>query len=171
MAHGSHSDQDRPAPGLRTIGRGDLAAALARSRTEVRRRANLNVHETLEDPIQRLFNVLQPGTYIRPHRHGPERWELFVILSGRAGVLVFDEQGKVTERTVLDPAGTRAVEIAGGRWHTAVALEDDTVLFEVKLGPYKKPEAKDFAPGFPAESDPRGSAVLMEWEHLLKRCR
>ena len=31
-----------------------------------RRRKNLNVHPVLEDPVQRLFNALEPGTYARP---------------------------------------------------------------------------------------------------------
>jgi cupin fold WbuC family metalloprotein len=154
---------------LHTISAQDLTAALSRSRAEPRRRTNLNVHGALEDPVQRLFNVLQPGTYIRPHRHEQARWELFVILKGCLGIVTFDEQGFVLERVVLTPDGVGAVEIAGGAWHTAVALEPDTVLFEVKPGPYRKPDDKDLATWSPAEGDPRCPQYLEMWEEAVRR--
>ena len=54
-----------------------------------RLRANHNIHPVLEDPVQRFFNAMQPGTYVRPHRHStPPRWELFVVLRGALALLV-----------------------------------------------------------------------------------
>ena len=156
-------------PSLRVFSGLALGEALARSRQAQRLRTNVNVHPELEDPIQRLFNVLQPGSYIRPHRHEAHRWELFVGLSGRAGVLTFDDGGTCLERCILVPGALWAVEIPGGMWHTAVALEADTVLFEVKPGPFRKLEDKDFAPWAPAEGDPRTEAVLKRWELMLAR--
>ncbi len=46
-----------------------LRALSAEAATSPRRRKNLNLHETLDDPIQRLCNAFEPGTYLRPHRH------------------------------------------------------------------------------------------------------
>ena len=34
-----------------------------------RLRMNYNFHERLDDPINRLLNAMEPGTYLRPHRH------------------------------------------------------------------------------------------------------
>ncbi|MGV8352525.1 WbuC family cupin fold metalloprotein, partial [Pseudomonas aeruginosa] len=34
-----------------------------------RLRAHRNFHPELSDPIQRLAIAMEPGTYIRPHRH------------------------------------------------------------------------------------------------------
>jgi cupin fold WbuC family metalloprotein len=152
---------------LRVVSNAAVGDALARSRVTPRLRANLNVHQELGDPIQRLFNVLQPGSYIRPHRHEPSRWELFVVLSGRAGVMTFDEAGTRLEHAILEPGVAWAVEIAGGAWHTAVALETDTILFEVKSGPYRRLEDKDYAPWAPPEGDPRAPAALAQWEQAL----
>lgn len=152
---------------LRAVTGPDLAEALAHASASPRLRTNLNVHRRLDDPIQRLFNVMQPGTYIRPHRHEPERWELFVILSGSAGVLTFDDAGVAREHIVLEPGSAWAVEIAGGTFHTAVALQSDTVLFEVKPGPYRALEDKDFAPAFPAEHSPDTTPLLATWKALL----
>lgn len=126
-----------------------------------RLRKNLNVHPSEADPIQRLVNAFEPHTYVRPHRHrDPDRWELFAILAGRAGVLTFDDNGRVTGRADLDmDEGVRVAEIPPGAWHTVVALTPGTVLFEVKAGPYVPTPAGDFAPWAPAEGDARAAAV------------
>ena len=152
---------------LRTVDARQLAVVLNDSRSNPRKRANLNVHASLEDPIQRLFNVVQPGTYIRPHRHELDRWELFVILQGRAAVLLLNDLGLPSGTAILDPSGVRAVELAGGHWHTVVALAPDTVLFEVKPGPYRALEDKDFAPWAAPEGTPNAALLLLAWETLV----
>jgi cupin fold WbuC family metalloprotein len=129
-----------------------------------RLRTNLNLHPTLDDPVQRLFNAMEPGTYVRPHRHlDAGRWEVFVCLSGRAVVLTFDDDGTVRERCFLGAEGpTVAVEIAPGAWHTLSPLESGTVFFEVKPGPYVALTDKDFAPWAPAEGE-AGWAAFVSW--------
>jgi len=124
---------------------------------------NLNVHPELADPVQRLFNALEPGSYVRPHRHAPGRWELFLILRGRAVVLELEDGGRVAARCELGPGGPcLAVELEGGVWHTVAALEPGTLLFEVKPGPYTPLDDKDFAPWAPPEGEP-AAAALEEW--------
>jgi cupin fold WbuC family metalloprotein len=122
-----------------------------------RLRKNLNLHTELDDPVQRLLNAFEPGTYLRPHRHAaPPKWELFVVLAGRAAVLTFADDGRVLERADLDADGdTRLVEIPEGAWHTLVALVPKTVLFEVKRGPYLPNPPQDVAAWAPPEGDAR----------------
>ena len=122
----------------------DLARRAAQA---PRGRVNHNLHPTLDDPIQRFFNALQPGTYVRPHRHrDPPRWEVFLAVRGRAVVLTFDETGRITARIEICPSGPDvAVEIEGDTWHTVAALGRDAVLFELKPGPYRPIDDKDFA--------------------------
>jgi len=137
-----------------------LRGLLSVAHRRPRRRINLNIHPELADPVQRLFNAIAPGSYIRPHRHDPGRWELFVALGGRAVVLCFDDSGTVTERAEISPDGPAlAVEIGGGVWHTVAALGGDTLLLEVKPGPYHPLRDKDFAPWAPAEAE-EGAAAL-----------
>jgi len=126
------------------------AAASARGRT------NHNLHPSLEDPVQRFLNAIEPGSYVRPHRHhAPPRWELFVIVEGHAAVLTFDAGGKVKERVEIAAQGAvRLTEIPAGEWHTLVALRPGTVLLEVKQGPYQPPGDDNFAPWAPQEGDP-----------------
>ena len=139
----------------------------AKARAGERGRCNHNLHPTLDDPVQRFLNVLQPGSYVRPHRHDPHRWELFLLLEGEAAAMVFDEDGTVTETALLRRGGARAVEIAGGAWHTLLALAPDTAMFEVKPGPYTPVSDKDFAPWAPIEGAPETAALLARWRAAI----
>jgi cupin fold WbuC family metalloprotein len=131
-----------------------LTVLLATAADSLRLRANHNIHPTLEDPVQRFFNAMQPGTYVRPHRHStPPRWELFVVLRGALALLVFDDRGRVEARQELSTAGpVFGAEVEAGRWHALVALQP-SVLFELKQGPYSALTDKDFAPWAPAEGE------------------
>lgn len=151
----------------RLLAPAQLAELLRASRTSPRRRAHNNFHPQLVDPIQRFFNCLQPGSYVRPHRHAFHRFELFVLLSGQAGILTFEEGGRPCEHFLLAPEAALAVEIPGGVTHTVLALEEDTLLFEVKPGPYDALTDKDFASWAPPEGDPSCAWFLAQWERLF----
>lgn len=141
---------------LKIIGQTMLQQLSEQAANSPRLRKNYNLHPVLEDPVQRLCNALEPDTYVRPHRH-PEadKWELFVILQGRALVLTFDDTGRITARIELNSVGpVYGVEIPTNTWHTVSALDTGTVLFEVKRGPYHPLSDKDFARWAPDEGNP-----------------
>jgi cupin fold WbuC family metalloprotein len=142
---------------MKLLTRDRIRALSAEAAASVRRRKNLNLHTELTDPVQRLCNAFEPGTYVRPHRHpDANRWELFVALTGSAVVLTFEDDGTVCERLILSAAGPSiGVEIPAGTWHTLASGAAGTVLFEVKPGPYEPLTDKDFARWAPAEGDPR----------------
>ena len=49
-----------------------------------RRRKNLNLHDNYQEPCQRLFNAVEPGSYVRPHRHSdPHKPECIMVVRGR----------------------------------------------------------------------------------------
>lgn len=138
---------------LLTISENRLRQLSGEAATRPRRRQNLNLHPWLDDPIQRLFNALEPETYVRPHRHAREHgWELMLRIRGAFSILLFDDLGTVVERVdLISGKGAAAVEIPAYAWHALVALESGTLMFEVKPGPYSAVEDKDFAPWAPAE--------------------
>lgn len=152
----------------RAVTSADLEQLQARASTDPRRRANLNLHPALADPVQRFFNAVEPGTYVRPHRHARDRWELFLLLSGEAGLVFFDEGGTVAGSLLLGENLAAAVEIDPGPWHTLVALAPGTTLFEVKPGPYDPVTDKEFAPWSPPEGDPSVGTMLDLWEKMLR---
>ena len=129
-----------------------------------RLRCNLNLHPELDDPVQRFFNAMEPGTYVRPHRHTEaDKWELFLALSGSVAVLSFDAVGTVIDRVELAAGGpVLGVEIPENTWHTLVPLVSGTVVFECKRGPYRPLTDKDFARWAPPEGD-RYAAAFAEW--------
>lgn len=128
-----------------------------------RKRANYNLHEKLDDTVQRFFNAMEPGTYVQPHRHsGTDKWELFLILRGSLLVVIFAEDGSIISRTRLVAGEDAGVEIPENTWHSLVSLENGTIMFESKRGPYSPTNAKDFAKWAPTENDPT-CADFTDW--------
>lgn len=149
---------------LRVIDNAELIRLGVAAARAPRRRKNLNIHPALDDPVQRLFNAMEPGTYVRPHRHArAEGWELMLVVRGAFSVLAFDESGTVTARADLQAGmGDAAVEIPAFVWHAAVAMAPGTIMFEVKPGPYRALEDKDFAEWAPQEGE-RAAAGMVAW--------
>jgi len=134
---------------------------------------NHNLHQE-SDLVQRFLNVLQPGTYVRPHRHVREQagtgFECFLVLQGAIGLLIFDGDGQLIERQHLSAAGPlRGIELAENQFHSLVALEPDTVMFELKQGPYQPTADKDFLSSFPGEGSEEAEAQERSWRQLFAR--
>jgi cupin fold WbuC family metalloprotein len=127
------------------------------ARESSRLRANHNLHEELSDPVQRLAIAMEPGTLVLPHRH-PQTWEMLLPLRGRFVVLVFDDEGKVLERTVLGKE-CAVLELPANTWHAVLSLNQGGVIFEVKRGPYIPISEPDIAPW----SSGLSSAVWHAW--------
>ena len=147
----------------------DRVADQARRRPRLRQNHNFHLESDL---VQRFLNVLQPGTYVRPHRHlratKGEGFECFLVLQGAIGLLVFDSQNQLIHRERLDAAGpVRGVELADNQMHTLVAIEPNTVMFELKQGPYRPSEDKDFLAGSPPEGTSEANQLEQTWRNLF----
>lgn len=117
----------------------EVSAAAKRNE---RLRMNYNLHESLDAKAQRLLNALEIGTILPIHRHCHTA-ETYILLRGKVRVMFYDETGAEVVSFRLDPSvGNYGVQIPAGQWHTLEVLESDTVIFEVKDGPYTplKPE-------------------------------
>lgn len=126
-----------------------------KSKNSPRKRLNFNFHEDLADPINRMLNAFEPGTYIQPHKHeNPDKREVFIVLRGSLVVVIFDDSGNPVDFILLDPAkGNYAIEVPPGVWHNVVSLESGTVVYEIKDGPYQQISDKNFASWAPKEGD------------------
>ena len=148
----------------------DLLQQVAESaRSSDRRRKNHNFHPADDSRCHRLLNAIEPDSYIRPHRHlDPEKDEAFVLMSGRLGVIAFDDQGNPVETVVLSREnGVLAIDIPHGLFHTAVSLESGTIFYETKAGPYLPLKPEEAAPWAPLDSDPDAPAYLERLRSLL----
>ena len=163
-----HSATDDP---IRRLDQTLFDAVAAQARQSPRRRLNHNLHAET-DQVQRFLNVLQPGTYVRPHRHLRAEvgagFECFVVLQGAIGLLLLDAQGEVLTHERLDATGPlHGLQLMEGQFHTLVALSADAVMFEIKQGPYNPAFDKDFLPQFPAEGTPEANAQERAWRALF----
>jgi len=132
------------------------------ARTNTRQRQHYNFHESHEDPCQRLIVAITTDSYIQPHRHlAYPKDELFIVLQGKIGVIIFSERGEAESVSVLQ-AGSQALgcEIPTGAWHTIIALEE-SVFLEVKAGPYMPLPEEDRASWAPTEGS-AGAGVYLE---------
>lgn len=134
-----------------------------------RRRMNYNFHESLDDPINRLLNALMPDTYLPPHRHtNPSKEEIFFVLRGSVLLLHFDDQGNVIFSKEVNPKkGVYGMEYNGGIWHSLIVLEPNTVVYEVKEGPYVPLPPENIASWAPAAGDKEKAREYNE--QLLKK--
>ena len=58
-------------------------------------------------------------------------------MRGRIKVMFYDDNRNLTEETTLDPAaGNYGINIPENQWHTLEVLESESVILEVKEGPY-----------------------------------
>jgi cupin fold WbuC family metalloprotein len=136
--------------------------AITMSRESPRKRIIQPLHRSGLDVLQRMLNVLQPGSYIQPHRHlNPPKAESIVVLQGGIGFIEFDEAGSMRHAYLISrEEGVLGIDIEPGVFHTFFAIAPDTVLFEVKPGPYERSNDKDFALWAPPEGSPSAREYL-----------
>ena len=147
-----------------------FARVAAEARLSPRRRMNYNFHRSTDDAVNRLLNAMHRGSYLPVHRHlSPSRSESCVVLRGSVGVTIYDDAGGVvTRRRVSADGPCCGFDIEAGVWHGL--LEDDTVLFEVKRGPYAPITADNLAPWTPDAEDRQAVAEFInELETEFKR--
>lgn len=144
-----------PAGDLVVLSQDLVARALAYSRTSPRRRVIQPFHKTESDPLHRMFNAVQPDSYVRPHRHlEPPKAEAWILLRGALVFFTFEDDGRVRDCLRLTAGGDAfGVDLAPGVYHTVIALEPDTLTYEVKTGPYTASNDKAFASWAPAEGE------------------
>ena len=129
---------------LQTTDNTQLNILIETSRSARRKRSHLLLHAGPNDQVQRLVIAAQPGTYIRPHQH-TQQWEMLILLGGCLDIITFSEGGEVLSRRTLNTSD-RIVQIPESEWHGCFVRESDTVVIEVKPGPYRPNEFADWAP-------------------------
>lgn len=140
-----------------------------------RLRAHANVHRSYDEHCQKLFNAIQVNSYIRPHRHSLDpKDECLIAIKGLFGFITFNEQGQIesvilfgSEKYSEKLSISSGLQLPSGTWHTVVSLVDDSILFEVKSGPFDPSLAKEFALWAPEEQGEDASRYL---ETLKQKC-
>lgn len=137
----------------------------------LRLRQHLNIHESFQEPCQRLFNAVHVGSYIEPHRHlSDSKKELLLAVKGKFALIEFSHIGGFKSFTIFGSEkycysenSSYGVEIPTGCWHTVIALVEGSVLLEVKQGPFIQDSAKELASWAPAA----GSSAVDDYVRSL----
>jgi cupin fold WbuC family metalloprotein len=147
-----------------------LDAVTAEATRSPRLRKNRNFHGSNEDRCHRLLNAVEPGSYVRPHRHAdPEKGESILVLAGRLGIVLYGEDGRIERAVVAGPAEeTIGVDLPAGTFHTLVALDPGTVFFEAKGGPWAPLTPEEKAPWAPDEGEVGAAEELAKLEALFR---
>lgn len=120
-----------------------LQAVSKQAKENNRLRKNYNLHDSLDAPVQKLLNALEPKTEIPIHRH-TNTSETYILLKGKIKVVFYSNDKQVTNEVILSPIdGSYGIDIPKGQWHKIEVLESGSVIFEVKEGPYQPIKNKD----------------------------
>jgi len=132
-----------------------IADLTTTAQNSARRRTLYTFHTDNSDKLQRMAAVIEPESYIRPHKHQrPDKVEVFVILRGKLAVVIFADDGRVSEHVVLEAGKSPwGVEVTPDTWHMTLALEPDTAMYEVVEGPWHPKTHKTFPNWAPPEED------------------
>ena len=105
-------------------------------------------------------HCLEPRN-LRPHRHPqPNRWEMIHALQGETTLVLFDDHGHPTRKILLSPQVMPVVECPANTWHSLYPTQGQSVIMEVKEGPYLPNLPEHFAPWAPEENTPEVEAYL-----------
>ena len=98
----------------------------------------MDLRNSSEDQSQRMLNAIEPGSILPIHRH-QKTSETVVCLRGRLVWDFYDDLERVCTETVeLTPNGAVvALNVPAGAWHTVRALENGSVILEMKEGAYE----------------------------------
>ena len=119
----------------------------AQAKESPRLRMNMDLRNSDGDSSQRMLNAIEPGSVVPVHRH-QKTSETVVVLRGRVVEEYYDDAGVLVESFVLgdchvadaprnDVPMVYALNIPAGQWHTLRALENGTVILEMKDGAYE----------------------------------
>jgi len=149
-----------------------LSGLSSQAKENPRLRKNLNLHESYDEPSQRLLNAMEPNSYIRPHRHHRDpKPESFVGLRGKMALLVFCDSGQVVRAIPFGPQeDVVGVDLPPGIWHTVICQEEGSVFYETKPGPFIPILKKDMASWAPEEGSSEAGDYLAQLKSLANEC-
>lgn len=132
----------------------DVAALKAEALRNPRQRIRLCAHENVDSALHEMIIVHSRDTYVRPHKHFGKS-ESFHVIEGEVDVVLFDDDGGVTEVIQMGDARSGRpffYRIATPIFHTLLIRSEVLVFHETTGGPFRRADTS-FAPWAPADGD------------------
>lgn len=109
--------------GFKIITQNEINDVLSYTSTLKRARQPILISESFDEIPQRFINCLNSKSYVRPHMHVvPRQWELMSWISGEIVAIVFDENGLVTNKILMNENNVKLIEIPPFCYHSFVAI-------------------------------------------------
>ena len=131
-----------------------------------RQRIRLCLHADPEDLIHEMLIIHKAECYVRPHKH-LTRMESFMILEGTVDVILFDEEGHVTDCVEMGTysSGKPFLQrLSTPVYHSLIIHSDYLIFHETTSGPF---DATDTA--FPSWAPE--DADVEKVEHYMESLR
>ena len=126
-----------------------------------RRRSPLILHKK-GDYYNKVFNFILMDSYMHPHLHpSSEKIEKMYLVRGSFGLLIFDDDGKVTDTIILEEEGKTFLEVPAFTWHTYVMFSEKTIIYETMEGKYNPDSWKQLAPWAATEDSSEANPYLL----------
>ena len=153
---------------IATIGAEDIEVLRQAVRKTPKRRVRINAHPRSDDELHEMIIAIEPGSYIRPHKH-PGKSEAFHIIEGQVDIVVFSEAGEVERIVSLAAKGGHHpfyYRMSTPHFHTLIVRSDLLVVHEITNGPFL-PTGTIYAAFAPEEGDTASAAIFQA--NLVKR--
>lgn len=131
---------------MRVISLTQLESLYNEARSSQRLRAHLNLHQSFDDKVQRLYIAMLKGSFVEPHFHkNTHQWEMFFVLEGVICLKTYHSEGNVKQCFwVGENHESQSIEISPNEIHSVECISDRALLLEIKEGPFNPEEAKIF---------------------------
>lgn len=106
-----------------------------------RKRWNYNLHQSLQDPAQRLLYALDPSTKFSIHRHC-DTSETYILLRGNVDILYYDENGHLQDKVEMSEMSVRGGQVPINQYHS-LSVNEPSIIMLVKDGPYEPSQEQD----------------------------
>ena len=96
-----------------------------------------------EEGLQVACFLMNKNDTFKPHKHIKQvrttdiTQESWIVIKGAVKVILYDLDDKIIKDEILK-SGDCLITFRGG--HNLIILEDDTIVYEYKTGPYQGPE-------------------------------
>ena len=80
-----------------------------------------------------MFKTFRPHYHIPVERHSTITQESWVVIQGKIKVILYDIDQNIIAERILNQ-GDISITFYGG--HNYISLEDNTLVYEYKIGPY-----------------------------------
>ncbi|MDB9998417.1 WbuC family cupin fold metalloprotein [Alphaproteobacteria bacterium] len=113
------------------------------------------------DYYNKVVNFVLDESYMQPHLHpGDEKIEKMFLVEGSFALVLFDNNGDISDSIILEKGGRETIDVPAFTWHTYIMLTKKVVIYETMEGVYEPSTWKEMASWAPLENTPEAFQYL-----------